>query len=431
MPAIADLSEYLPLTGGTVTGELALSSTGSILINGVADVTTNYQRLNMYNNASNVLNYDLQKGGTGTVGYHNFCIDGVNKLNVQATTSQFYVNLLAGTDNFYTLGRKSATPYRFSDAFFGTSIQVGAAENVLPAGALHVVSTGISVITSVIECISGQTANAVEVRKSDASVVLSVSPSGSMVVADTIAQRNSTTAQKTEVYNTYTSSTVYERAVIDWVTTTSTCRIGTEKGASGGTARDLALVTDATVRLTINATTGVSTFANEVVLAASTTSLASLNIPHGSAPTSPVNGDIWTTTGGQFARLNGVTHKIGGETRSIGLVVDGGGSAITTGIKSYLRVPYDCVVTGWSLLADQSGSIVIDVWKDTYANYPPTVADTIAGTEKPTLSSATKNEDTSLSSWTTALSAGDVLGFNVDSVATVTRIQLSLNVRLT
>ena len=32
-----------------------------------------------------------------------------------------------------------------------------------------------------------------------------------------------------------------------------------------------------------------------------------------------------------------------------------------------------------------SGSIVIDVWKDTYANFPPIVADTITASAKPTL----------------------------------------------
>lgn len=40
---------------------------------------------------------------------------------------------------------------------------------------------------------------------------------------------------------------------------------------------------------------------------ASTTAAASMNIPHGTAPTSPVNGDIWTTTAGLFVRINGVT----------------------------------------------------------------------------------------------------------------------------
>lgn len=42
-------------------------------------------------------------------------------------------------------------------------------------------------------------------------------------------------------------------------------------------------------------------------LAAGTTGVSSLRIPHGAAPSSPVDGDIWTTTSGLFVRINGVT----------------------------------------------------------------------------------------------------------------------------
>ncbi len=113
-------------------------------------------------------------------------------------------------------------------------------------------------------------------------------------------------------------------------------------------------------------------------------------------------------------------------TRMVLVTIDGGGSAITTGIKGDVVVPYACTITGWTLLADQSGSIVIDVWKDSYANFPPTVADTIAGSEKPTLSTATKNQDLTLTTWTTALTAGQILRFNVDSAATVQRVALAI-----
>ena len=44
---------------------------------------------------------------------------------------------------------------------------------------------------------------------------------------------------------------------------------------------------------------------------ASTTARASLCLPHGSAPTTPVNGDMWTTTAGLFTRINGVTNGVG------------------------------------------------------------------------------------------------------------------------
>lgn len=256
---------------------------------------------------------------------------------------------------------------------------------------------------------------------------------GTTVTASgTITTRNSTTATKTEVYNTYTSPTVYERAVIDWVTTANTCKIGTEKGASGGTARDLCFVTDGTARITVNGTTGVSTCATQVILAASTTSLSSLRIPNGSAPTSPVDGDEWSTSSGRFSRINGVTHKIGGETRQISFVIGDGTNVITTGRKAGVQIPFDCVITGWSIFEDTStsSSIAVDIWKDTYANFPPTVADTIAASAKPTLSSATSNQDNTLTGWTTAVSAGDFVVPNVDSVTAAKRVVVVLRVRL-
>jgi peptidoglycan hydrolase CwlO-like protein len=114
--------------------------------------------------------------------------------------------------------------------------------------------------------------------------------------------------------------------------------------------------------------------------------------------------------------------------KSIALIwiIDGGGSAITTGVKGDLYIPFGCNITGWTLLTDQSGSTVIDIWKDNYTNFPPTAADTITGSEKPTLSSAQKNQDLNLTTWTTEVSAGDDLRFNVDSASIVTRVTLIL-----
>jgi hypothetical protein len=116
---------------------------------------------------------------------------------------------------------------------------------------------------------------------------------------------------------------------------------------------------------------------------------------------------------------------------ALSVVLDGGGAAITTGVKLDIEVPFACTITANRLFADQSGSIVIDIWKDTYANFPPTVADTITASAKPTLSAASKSQDTTLTGWTTAIAAGDVLRFNVDSAATVTRVTLSLTISRT
>jgi hypothetical protein len=69
--------------------------------------------------------------------------------------------------------------------------------------------------------------------------------------ANTLAQRNGTNAQTTRVYNTYTSDTNFERAKLQW--DTNVLKVGTEKGADGGTARDMELQTDGTTRITLKA----------------------------------------------------------------------------------------------------------------------------------------------------------------------------------
>lgn len=113
---------------------------------------------------------------------------------------------------------------------------------------------------------------------------------------------------------------------------------------------------------------------------------------------------------------------------TLGVTIDGGGSAVSTGVKGYRSVPITGTISKVRLLADQAGNAVMDIWKDTYANYPPTVADTITAAAKPTLTAADKYEDTTLTGWTTAVTAGDVLGFNVDSAATITRLTLELEI---
>jgi len=116
------------------------------------------------------------------------------------------------------------------------------------------------------------------------------------------------------------------------------------------------------------------------------------------------------------------------KTRTIEFIIDGAGSAIATGIKGDIEVPFAGTITAARLFADQSGSIVVNIWKDTYANFPPTVGDKITASAPPTISTATKSQDTTLTGWTTSITAGDILRFNVDSATTITRVTLSLTV---
>lgn len=51
-------------------------------------------------------------------------------------------------------------------------------------------------------------------------------------------------------------------------------------------------------------------YSSGIILPAATAAAAPLRIPAGTAPSSPTDGDIWTTTAGVFARVNGSTKDL-------------------------------------------------------------------------------------------------------------------------
>lgn len=128
-----------------------------------------------------------------------------------------------------------------------------------------------------------------------------------------------------------------------------------------------------------------------------------------------------SATGGAVDSVNGQTGVVviteGVNEDSFGIVVDGAGTAITTGSKGVRYIPFDCTVTGWDIRSDISGSCVFDVKRSGVS---------LAGTEKPTLTASTSNQDLALSTWTTSLLTGDVVEFVVDSASTLTRATLTI-----
>jgi len=114
---------------------------------------------------------------------------------------------------------------------------------------------------------------------------------------------------------------------------------------------------------------------------------------------------------------------------AIEIIIDGGGQAISTGVAGDIEVPFNCTILQATALADQTGSIQVDIWKDTYANFPPTDADSITASAPVSISSSNKSQDSTLSGWTTTINAGDILRFNVDSASIIQRCTISLKVR--
>jgi len=99
------------------------------------------------------------------------------------------------------------------------------------------------------------------------------------------------------------------------------------------------------------------------------------------------------------------------------------GAVLNTGVQDagYTECEIDAIVESVYCYGGQldgsAGSIVVDIWSDTFSNYPPTVADTICAAAKPTITAAVKSADTTLTGWTKELSRGDGILPNIDSVA--------------
>lgn len=127
------------------------------------------------------------------------------------------------------------------------------------------------------------------------------------------------------------------------------------------------------------------------------------------------------------AAVKGAHHS---EVTALEIIIDGGGSALETGNKGHLEVPFTCTITGWTLGADKSGAIKIDVWRKAFASFPPADGDSLCNGHEPEIAASDDNaQDLDLSDWTSvALVAGDWLAFYIDSVTTITRVTISLRV---
>jgi hypothetical protein len=116
--------------------------------------------------------------------------------------------------------------------------------------------------------------------------------------ANTLAQRNAGNAQRFNLYGTFTNSSNYERMFLEYNTTGTAYRIGTEK-AGTGSARALELQTDGVTRLTIASSGAVTITGNTL------------------PTTTGTNGQVLTTNGSGT-----VTWQTPASTGSSATVID-------------------------------------------------------------------------------------------------------------
>lgn len=158
--------------------------------------------------------------------------------------------------------------------------------------------------------------------------------------ANVLAQRNGATSQAYYVYNSYTDGSNYERSFINWVGNVG--YFGVDAGGSGtrrgmglagasitflvgsgsssavwqiNTSGHILAASDNTYDIGASGATrprnlyvaGTGIFGGLLTTVATALGGAGFNLPHGTAPSSPTNGDVWTTTAGLYARINGAT----------------------------------------------------------------------------------------------------------------------------
>lgn len=159
-----------------------------------------------------------------------------------------------------------------------------------------------------------------------------------------------------------------------------------------------------------------------------------------SGVTTPSSTDTFTNktidadgTGNSITNIDVPEIQSGSNILIVGLelIIDGGGSAITTGEKGHIEVPFDCTIDRVTMLADQSTTTTIDIWKVAYASFPPADGNSITASAVPTITADTDSQDSTLTGWTTTITAGDILAFNVDSNNNATRVTISLKVTKT
>jgi len=154
---------------------------------------------------------------------------------------------------------------------------------------------------------------------------------------------------------------------------------------------------------------------------------ASISLPPGSAA-APVSITIWSDGTNYFSSaiagaVNASQVPANLRSRAVGMVFSGGGSTLSPGAIYYLTTPFACTISGWNLAVD-AGTATVDIWKTATGTAIPTSGNSITASARPAISTGTALHSTTLTGWTTAVSANDVWGFNLESVSGATVVSI-------
>jgi hypothetical protein len=104
-------------------------------------------------------------------------------------------------------------------------------------------------------------------------------------------------------------------------------------------------------------------------------------------------------------------------------------TVITVGAKGRKTIGYAGTIVSWRLVSDVACTCVIDIWKR--AGAIPSNANSITASAKPSLTAAELNSSSTLTGWTTSVSATDVFILEVESNDLANYIYLELVIQKT
>lgn len=204
-----------------------------------------------------------------------------------AVTTFDDTDIMVGVDiSAGTIGTSKITVANLRTVLIGTAIVVGAAALVDVGRLTKVGSAGTLAEANILDNCSG----IVTLTKAGATARVVTLPDAAFTIAGQ------------DLANTFSAN--------------QTVTGGTTPGTPGATS---VIIGGGTIAIGTSLSVGVGPSSSTALrVTASTTTKSSLRIGHGSAPTSPVNGDVWTTTAGMFVQINGSTISLGAGTGTIG-----------------------------------------------------------------------------------------------------------------
>ena len=125
----------------------------------------------------------------------------------------------------------------------------------------------------------------------------------------------------------------------------------------------------------------------------------------------------------------GINGAVGSAVIVRGATFAATSGAVTTPVNDVeLIFNAACTITRVTILTDGgAGSCVIDVWKAAIGSYPPAIGGDITGGVPPSISAGTTYDNSTLSGWTTAVAAGDVILLRLASSSTFTSISIQIS----